>query len=356
MDSTKALVVTKPLAPLEAQIRARCAQLAEFLVAKNRAYGNSAAEPVRVFSRANPLEQLWVRMDDKLSRLARGQRLEETDETGYDTKRDLAGYLVLEAEVAKLPEWAPVPDASWFDSDVRAMLRDREQSRRLLSDEDFDGDTLFEQVNEVLASLGQKAAALMDLQAKVRELVTEHTARLLVGLNLRTPERKPLGADIFHERRPTAPPHVLFAELASETGESFDAARQRLIERIEADPALHWTRKTIRNYPWDCPPLPKDPPEGSAWIVCNTSAHLRLVGGQWERVLFKDLKLGDFFTANYDGAKFYRALDEAQPGNPSFGGWRVPAFTVAPEDLPADCPIPHRPQVPDAESVDNANA
>ena len=92
-------------APLENEIRARCAQLAEFLVGKNRAYGNSAGDPVRVFSRADKLEQIRIRMDDKLSRIARGVRLEETDESVDDTKRDLAGYLVLEAVISEIPPW-----------------------------------------------------------------------------------------------------------------------------------------------------------------------------------------------------------------------------------------------------------
>lgn len=91
--------------PLEVEIRARCAQLAEFLVAKNRAYGNAAAEPVRVFSSASPIDGLRLRMDDKLSRIARGRRHDATDETVDDTKRDLAGYLILEAVIGKAPPW-----------------------------------------------------------------------------------------------------------------------------------------------------------------------------------------------------------------------------------------------------------
>ena len=43
----------------------------DLLLAKNDAYGNSALDPVRIFSRADPIEQLNVRLDDKLSRLAR---------------------------------------------------------------------------------------------------------------------------------------------------------------------------------------------------------------------------------------------------------------------------------------------
>lgn len=66
-----------------------CRRVAELLVAKNRAYGDSALDPLRVFSRADPVEQLRVRIDDKLSRIARG------DSAGEDTVLDLLGYLVL---------------------------------------------------------------------------------------------------------------------------------------------------------------------------------------------------------------------------------------------------------------------
>ena len=66
-----------------------CQNLAEMLKAKNRAYGNSFADPVRIFSKATPEEGLLIRIDDKLSRIARG------DAAGEDTILDLAGYLIL---------------------------------------------------------------------------------------------------------------------------------------------------------------------------------------------------------------------------------------------------------------------
>ena len=73
----------------EALIREECTALAEFLVAKNKAYGDSALAPLRVFSRASVEEQILVRLDDKLSRLARGS------DVGEDVVLDLLGYLVL---------------------------------------------------------------------------------------------------------------------------------------------------------------------------------------------------------------------------------------------------------------------
>ena len=62
----------------------------QMLLDKNRRYGDSALNPVRLFSRADPIEQIKVRLDDKVSRLARG----EHDDL-EDVEIDLLGYLVL---------------------------------------------------------------------------------------------------------------------------------------------------------------------------------------------------------------------------------------------------------------------
>ena len=70
-------------------IRAECAAVLAMLLAKNAAYGDSATRPLRVFSRASSEEQLLVRIDDKLSRIARGS------DAGEDVVLDLIGYLVL---------------------------------------------------------------------------------------------------------------------------------------------------------------------------------------------------------------------------------------------------------------------
>lgn len=64
--------------------------IANLLILKNKAYGDSALNPVRVFSKASRIEQLNVRIDDKISRIQRG-----TDYEDEDTIRDLIGYLVL---------------------------------------------------------------------------------------------------------------------------------------------------------------------------------------------------------------------------------------------------------------------
>lgn len=64
--------------------------LAEMLISKNAKYGNSALEPKRIFSKASAVEQILVRIDDKLSRMANQDGLEDED-----VVEDLLGYLVL---------------------------------------------------------------------------------------------------------------------------------------------------------------------------------------------------------------------------------------------------------------------
>lgn len=60
------------------------------LLEKNRRYGNSALNPIRVVSTAGPLEQIYVRIDDKLNRLL-------SDNLGDDEDPlfDLYGYCIL---------------------------------------------------------------------------------------------------------------------------------------------------------------------------------------------------------------------------------------------------------------------
>ena len=74
--------------PLHDEIAAECEAVSKMLQEKNAAYGNSAIEPIRVFSKASPVEQLLVRADDKLARI----RNQTTDE---DAVADLIGYLIL---------------------------------------------------------------------------------------------------------------------------------------------------------------------------------------------------------------------------------------------------------------------
>jgi hypothetical protein len=66
-------------------------EIQEMLIAKNAKYGNSALEPLGVFSQLSPEQALFVRIDDKLKRIKNGS-LEKDDE---DVVNDLIGYLVL---------------------------------------------------------------------------------------------------------------------------------------------------------------------------------------------------------------------------------------------------------------------
>jgi len=67
-----------------------CNEIKNMLITKNRKYGNSVMEPVRIFSKADNIEQICVRIDDKLARIQSGQT--DDDE---DTLNDLIGYLIL---------------------------------------------------------------------------------------------------------------------------------------------------------------------------------------------------------------------------------------------------------------------
>tara|TARA_R100000234_G_scaffold73772_2_gene45599 strand:+ start:193 stop:576 length:384 start_codon:yes stop_codon:yes gene_type:complete len=76
----------------EMKISGICDDIKELLINKNRKYGNSALKPCRVFSKASAVEQLLVRIDDKLNRIMQGAGLLAEDE---DVVNDLIGYLVL---------------------------------------------------------------------------------------------------------------------------------------------------------------------------------------------------------------------------------------------------------------------
>lgn len=61
----------------------------DFLVEKNRRYGDSALSPCQIFSKAANAEQLCSRIDDKLS------RIKNADEFKKNDLCDLVGYLLL---------------------------------------------------------------------------------------------------------------------------------------------------------------------------------------------------------------------------------------------------------------------
>lgn len=77
----------------------------DLLVKKNSMYGNSALEPLRIFSKSSSKEQLFVRIDDKLSRISTLYiKLGDTfdpiqkivlENSIKDTIKDLIGYLTI---------------------------------------------------------------------------------------------------------------------------------------------------------------------------------------------------------------------------------------------------------------------
>ncbi len=83
------------LTTTQALIRRECYSVMNMLLNKNRKYGDSAIHPIRCFSKADPIEQINVRIDDKISRLMSMQT--DDDE---DVEMDLIGYMILK-RVAK---------------------------------------------------------------------------------------------------------------------------------------------------------------------------------------------------------------------------------------------------------------
>jgi len=77
-------------APSGKKIFDACHEVAQMLIEKNVSYGDSALNPIRLFSGADNIEQLKVRIDDKLNRIKNAQGY-----TGDNDIDDLIGYLIL---------------------------------------------------------------------------------------------------------------------------------------------------------------------------------------------------------------------------------------------------------------------
>ena len=68
-----------------------CDNIKTLLLEKNMKYGDSALNPVRVMSKSSTVEQILVRIDDKPSRIARGNLLNDDE----DVINDIIGYFIL---------------------------------------------------------------------------------------------------------------------------------------------------------------------------------------------------------------------------------------------------------------------
>jgi hypothetical protein len=95
------------------EIACICDDIKNLLLGKNAKYGDAAINPIRIFSQASPVEQILVRIDDKLSRISKGAGLVANDE---DVINDLIGYLVLLKIAQRREHWdgtdiEPVPPA-----------------------------------------------------------------------------------------------------------------------------------------------------------------------------------------------------------------------------------------------------
>lgn len=73
------------------KIKSKCKSLEKLLLQKNAKYGDSALQPLNVFSEANAVAGIKVRIDDKLKRIKNAGLVDATE----DTLQDLAGYLIL---------------------------------------------------------------------------------------------------------------------------------------------------------------------------------------------------------------------------------------------------------------------
>jgi hypothetical protein len=73
------------------KIKSKCKAIEELLLSKNEKYGNSALEPLNIFSKANAVSGIKMRIDDKLKRIQNAGLVDATE----DTLQDLAGYMIL---------------------------------------------------------------------------------------------------------------------------------------------------------------------------------------------------------------------------------------------------------------------
>ena len=84
------LIALSKEAPAGPEILFQCIEIASMLLKKNIAYGNSALNPIQIFAKIPPGDQLDVRIDDKLNRIKNSQKY-----SGDNDILDLVGYLIL---------------------------------------------------------------------------------------------------------------------------------------------------------------------------------------------------------------------------------------------------------------------
>lgn len=114
-----------------------CDEVRDLLLEKNFKYGDSALNPQRVFSRASSVEQLNVRIDDKLSRIKQSGTI-SVDE---DTLQDLIGYLVL-LKIATSRREGLVPFATTYEDFLEDQILSAMQGDALAEELNLDDDLI----------------------------------------------------------------------------------------------------------------------------------------------------------------------------------------------------------------------
>lgn len=141
------------------QIESTCDSIKNMLLDKNKKYGDSALNPVRIFSKSNAVEQILVRIDDKLSRISKGAGLLGSDE---DVVNDLIGYLVL-LKIAKQQEatdwggWDIEPNPEWN--------KNLKYDDIITFNSTFSEDYIGNNVAVTLPDSGQASSSLADVYA-----------------------------------------------------------------------------------------------------------------------------------------------------------------------------------------------
>ena len=72
-------------------IKDEARKIVMLLIEKNKAYGDTANNPPKIFSKLDAVEGLCARIDDKLSRI----KMRGITDATEDTVSDLIGYLIL---------------------------------------------------------------------------------------------------------------------------------------------------------------------------------------------------------------------------------------------------------------------
>ena len=106
-----------------------CDSVRELLLQKNRKYGDSALNPSRIFAKSDAVEQIKVRIDDKLSRISTSG----TSGVDEDTLQDLIGYLVL-LKIATEQVTEQVPFVATYEDILQDEIHAASEGKELLAE------------------------------------------------------------------------------------------------------------------------------------------------------------------------------------------------------------------------------